>query len=313
MDFKIKGGIYLKSYKGIIYSILASVAFGLMPIFAKFAYINGSNPTTVLIFRFGISSIILLVYSLFKGLTVKIPVKKFTILFITGLIGYTLTTQTLFVSYNYLGVGLSTTLHFIYPAFVCILEYLFFKNKMSRSKLFSLVFAGLGVYSLVAFENHTMSTIGLFLAIFSGLSYGTNVIMLAMESIKDLPNEIITMYLSFGATVGMIIYGLFTKEIIYKVNFEMGISYILISVVSTILSIIFLLKGIALIGASSASILGTFEPIISIIMGVILFKEPLSFSLVLGTILIIISTVILATDKSSSETIDEIIEEKATT
>ena len=31
----------MKNYKGILYAILASVAFGVMPIFAKFAYING--------------------------------------------------------------------------------------------------------------------------------------------------------------------------------------------------------------------------------------------------------------------------------
>ena len=59
-----------------------------------------------------------------------------------------------------------------------------------------------------------------------------------------------------------------------------------------------------------AAILGTFEPIVSIIMGIIIFKEQLTFSLIMGTIFILISTIILAKDKSGNETIEEIIEKE---
>lgn len=300
----------MKNYKGILFAILASVAFGLMPIFAKFAYINGSNPNTVLFFRFAIASLVLLVYLLFNKVSIKVTKKQFLLLFVTGLIGYTITTQTLFMSYNYLGAGLATTLHFIYPAFVCILEYAFLKQKMSRSKLFSLIFAGFGVYALIAFENNTLSALGIFLALFSGISYGVNVIMLAMKQIADIDNRVITMYITFGAAVGMCIYSLINGSLITKITINLGISYILIAVISTILSMILLLKGIEMIGASSTSILGTFEPVVSIIMGIILFGEELTFALVIGTVLILISTIILARDKSGDETIEEIIEEK---
>lgn len=300
----------MKNYKGILFAILASIAFGLMPIFAKFAYINGSNPNTVLFFRFAIASLVLLVYLLFKKVSIKVTKKQFLLLFVTGIIGYTITTQTLFMSYNYLGAGLATTLHFIYPAFVCILEYAFFKQKMSRNKLLSLIFAGIGVYALIAFENNTLSALGIFLALFSGISYGANVIMLAMKQIADIDNRVITMYITFGAAVGMFIYSLINGSLITKVTINLGISYILIAVISTILSMILLLKGIEMIGASSTSILGTFEPIVSIIMGIILFGEELTFALVIGTVLILISTIILARDKSGDETIEEIIEEK---
>lgn len=300
----------MKNYKGILFAILASVAFGLMPIFAKFAYINGSNPNTVLFFRFTIAALVLLVYLVCKKVSIKVTRKQFLLLFVTGLIGYTITTQTLFMSYNYLGVGLATTLHFIYPAFVCIVEYIFLKQKMSRNKLLSLIFAGLGVYALIAFENNTLSALGLFLAVFSGIAYGINIIMLAMKQIKDIDNRVITMYITFGAAVGMLIYSLIDGSLVTKITINLGISYILIAVISTILSMILLLKGIEMIGASSTSILGTFEPIVSIIMGIVVFGEELTFALIIGTVLILISTIILSKDKSGDETIEEIIEEK---
>lgn len=300
----------MKNYKGILFAILASVAFGLMPIFAKFAYQNGSNPTTVLVFRFSIAAVILFVYLLITKVSIKVTKKQFLYLFFTGFFGYTITTQTLFMSYNYLGVGLATTLHFVYPAFVCIFEYILFKKLMSKNKLASLIFAGIGAYALIAFENNTLSVLGVVLAIISGISYAGNIIMLALEELKDVDNRVVTMYLSFGAGVGMILYGLINNSLVMTFTVNLVSSYMLISVVSTILSIILLLKGIELIGASSASILGTFEPIVSIIMGVILFGEHLTLALILGTIFIIISTIILAKDKSGIETVEELIEEK---
>ncbi|MDQ0149503.1 DMT family transporter [Eubacterium multiforme] len=300
----------MKSYKGIVYAILASVAFGLMPIFAKFTYLHGSNSNTVLFFRFTIAAVILLVYLIVKKVSLKVNKKQFIILSFIGLIGYTLTTQTLFMSYDYLNVGLATTLHFVYPAFVCILEYIFFKKNMSKNKVLSLIFAGVGVYSLIAFENNTLSTMGLFLAVFSGLSYGVNIVLLALKELEKLDNRVITMYVTFGASIGMFIYGEVTGSLITKINLELVMAYIFIAVVSTIIAMILLLKGIELIGPSSASILGTFEPIVSIIMGAFIFGEAITFALFLGGALILTSTIILARDKSGNETVQEVIEAK---
>ena len=64
---------------------------------------------------------------------------------------------------------------------------------------------------------------------------------------------------------------------------------------------ILLLKAIELIGSTSASILGTFEAIMSIFLGVIFLDEKLIFSLILGSTLIVISTIILAKDKNNTK------------
>ena len=202
----------MKNYKGILYAILASVAFGVMPIFAKFAYINGSNSNTVLFFRFSIATLILFIYLTFKGVSIRVSKKQFILLFITGFLGYTMTTQTLFSSYNYLGVGLATSLHFIYPAFVCILEYILLKKRMGKNKLFSLVFAGFGVYALIAFENNTLSTLGVFLATFSGLSYAIYIILMSIKEVSDIDNRVVTMYVTFGAATGIFIYSILHRK-----------------------------------------------------------------------------------------------------
>lgn len=287
----------MNNYKGVAYAFLSSAAFGIMPILARIAYSNGSNPTTVLIFRFLISTLILFLYLKFKQININLKKEQVALLLSIGIIGYTITAQTLFISYNYLGAGLATTLHFIYPVVVCITGFIFFKNKMNNKKIISLLLAILGVYSLVAFKNNTINILGISLALFSGVTYGLTMIALNLNSIRNLDNRVITMYVCLGSTISMVLYGLFSNSIILNFNFIAVGCYLGISIISTIASIILLLKAIKIIGVSSSSILGTFEPIISIFLGALFLGEKLSLELLIGSILILISTTIIAKDK----------------
>ncbi|MEG0641031.1 MAG: DMT family transporter [Clostridium sp.] len=287
----------MKKYKGFLFSIISSAAFGIGPSFAKIAYSNGSNPTSVLMFRFLIATIILFGYLMFNKINIKVSRKQFIMLFIIGILGYTITTQTLFVSYVYLDMGLATTLHFTYPVIICVFSFFVYKEKISRPKLFSIILAGFGVYSLIAFEDQKLNTLGVVLSLISGLTYAITVIGLGLKPIKPLDNKIATMYVSFGAFLGLLIYGLFDKSIILEYNTPIVLSYFGIAIISTILPIVLLLKSIEMIGATSATILSTFEPIVSILFGIILFGEQLTFALILGMVFIILSAIILAKGK----------------
>lgn len=283
--------------KGVIYAILSAVAFGAMPIFAKLAYNNGSNSTTVLAVRFLLASLTLFIYFKIKRQNFKINKKQLYILCALGVFGYTITSETLFMSYSYLSVGLATTVHFIYPAVVCLIGYLFFKERIGKMKLIALILSIIGVFILVGFENKTISILGVTLALISGVSYGANIIGLSLEDISSLDNKISTFYISIFSGVTMLILAILTKRLSLAINTEIFVSYIGISLVSTITSIIFLLKAIEEIGATSASILATFEPIVSIILGVLFFKESFTFPMLIGTMVILISVIIIAKSK----------------
>ncbi|MFL0250935.1 DMT family transporter [Clostridium neuense] len=289
----------MNSYKGIAYALLSSAAFGVMPILARVAYANGSNPTAVLIFRFSISALILFLYLKCIHININLKIRQVLLLISIGITGYTITTEALFISYNYLGAGLSTTLHFIYPVIVCITSFILYKDKMGSKKIISLLLAAVGVYSLVGLKNNAISILGISLALFSGLAYGLTLIALNLKCINSLDNRVTTMYLCIGSAIGTVLCGTFNNSITLNFNFNILICCVGISIVSTILSIILLLKAIDIIGVSSSSILGTFEPIVSVFLGVLFLNEKLTFSLLIGSALILISTVILAKEKKA--------------
>jgi drug/metabolite transporter (DMT)-like permease len=285
---------------GIIYALLSSAAFGFMPIFAKIMYINGSNTLTVLTLRFLLAAFMLLIYFLIKKVDFKVNKTQLLILCMIGGFGYTSTGLTLFYSYSYISVGVATTMHFIYPAIVIILNYLIYKEVFNKYKIIALLLSIAGVYVLIGVKAEGLHIGGSLLALLSGFTYASCVMGMNHKEIKKLSTLVTVFYFSICAGTSLLIFTLLSKNLYFPLNTYTISSVIGISLISTIVSIGLFVKALKIIGPSRTSILGTFEPIVSIIMGIILFRERITIALIIGTILILASVVILAKEKQST-------------
>lgn len=284
----------MRKLPGIIFAILSSTAFGFMPIFAKIAYNNGSNATTLLAFRFLLAAIMLSIYFYIKKIFLNINKKQLYIILLVGLLGYTSTGIVLFLSYNYISVGLATTMHFVYPAVVIVLNYIIYKETLTKNKILALLISLIGVYVLIGINSNEINLKGAFLALLSGFTFAGCVMGINHPELKKLDNSVQVFYFSVCASAVFFIFSIFTGQLVLQLNIYILFSYIGISLISTIISIVLFIKAVKIIGASSASILGTFEPIVSIIMGIILFNEQLSFTIIVGTLLILAAVFIIA-------------------
>ncbi|MCY6371438.1 DMT family transporter [Clostridium ganghwense] len=283
----------MKKIHGIIYSMLSSAAFGLTPIWTKDACSRGTNSMTVLFFRVLITAIILLLYFFIKKVDFKINKKQFFSLLFLGVIGYASTTICLFLSYNYVSSGLATTLHFVYPAVVTILMVLIYKEKIHLGKILSLIFSVVGVYCLIYTKNIQINPKGVFLAIISGVFYSIYIIGVDKGEVKEMNVLVSTFYVTLISAICIFIFGEFTVGIKLEISYYIAIDSLCIAIISTLLALVAFMKGIKIIGSSNASILSTFEPIVSVILGIIILKEEITFSIVIGTILIIFSVLVL--------------------
>lgn len=290
----------MKRIYGIIYALLSSAAFGFMPIFAKIMYNNGSNPLTVISLRFLLAALLLLIYFLVKRIDFKVNKTQLVVLCLVGVLGYTSTGLTLFYSYNYISVGLATTMHFIYPAVVIVLNYFIYKEGFSKYKITALLLSISGVYVLIGVKAQGLHLGGALLALSSGFTFASCVMGMNHKEVRKLSNLVTVFYFSIFAGSALLIFTLAAGKFIFPFTTETVFSVVGISLVSTIVSIGLFVKALKIIGSSSTSILGTFEPIVSIIMGIILFGESLTITLIIGTILILASVVILAKEKQST-------------
>lgn len=278
--------------KGVILAIISAICYGMNPLGALFLYEEGLNVNSVIFYRFIFASILLAIFMLIKKDSFYLKFKEIILLALLGLL-FGISAISLFNSFLYMDAGLASTVLFIYPIFVAIIMALFFKEKNSIITILSIVFAFLGVVLLYESDGANVSNFGIFLVIVSSLCYAVYIVIinqyLKISALK------VTFYSMLFCTITILIHSFFDSSlnIMPLVNFNMWFYTIFLALVPTIISLLFLIKAIQLIGSTSASILGALEPLTAVLIGVYVFNEKITFWLVIGIVFILFGVLLI--------------------
>ncbi|WHT38237.1 EamA family transporter [Myroides sp. mNGS23_01] len=126
----------MKNLKGILFALISSGTFGLVPLFSLPLLVPSLRPEgvaaigipTILFYRFLFSSATMGAVCVYKKTSLKISIQDLAVVFFLALL-YAATAKFLVDSYEYIASGLATTVHFLYPLFVSIVMIVFFKEK----------------------------------------------------------------------------------------------------------------------------------------------------------------------------------------
>jgi len=270
-----------------------------VPVFAVIAYNAGTNAVTVLFFRFLIASLILAGILRCRKVELKVDKKLLGRLAYIGIVGYSATTITVFLSYNYISIGLSMTLHFIYPAVVAVLSFFIFKEKMPALKIIALAISITGVYILAGDTGSSVDLKGVALALASGILYSLYTIEIGKEKLMAMDGLLITFYVSLFSAVSFFIFGAVTRNFMFSLQLPAVLGILGLALISTVFGILAYNKSIQMIGPTYAAIFSTSAPITSVIMGIILFSEKLSMTSAIGSIMVIASVLLFSYDKNA--------------
>ena len=278
--------------KGVILAIISAICYGMNPLGALFLYEEGLNVNSVIFYRFIFASILLAIFMLIKKDSFYLKFKEIILLALLGLL-FGISAISLFNSFLYMDAGLASTVLFIYPIFVAIIMALFFKEKNSIITILSIIFAFIRVVLLYESDGANVSNFGIFLVIVSSLCYAIYIVIinqyLKMSALK------VTFYSMLFCTITILIHSFFDSSlnIMPLVNFNMWFYTIFLALVPTIISLLFLIKAIQLIGSTSASILGALEPLTAVLIGVYVFNEKITFWLVIGIVFILFGVILI--------------------
>lgn len=276
--------------KGIIFTMIATIIFGITPIIGKLTYAMGNNGIQLAFLRHLFVLPLFLIILIYKKISFKVSKKQLIDILKVGLIGNALTVILLYSSYSYISVGSATVLHFLYPIFVCILNFVIYKQTLNKRQLVCLVLAILGIVCFI--EPSVSSMFGFFLALISGVTFAYYMVGMDHSSIKEMHIFLFNFYLVLMNSFVMGILAYFTNQL--SVLPMLGYFYcLLVAIFTSFIGVVLLQKGIQLLGSSQTAILSTLEPITSIIVGIIFLNESLTFLKCIGCILILISTVVL--------------------
>ena len=287
---------------GVALIIVSSIGFGLAPTFATFSYRNGGNAVGTLLARFTVATLLMLVVRKISGRQAKWPRPLlFGQLFLLGALGYFTATILYFTAIQNIDSGLAITIFYCNPVIVVLLSWWLLGNKPSRIIVWCLVSTLIGV-TIAAGQVGNADTISVILVLIVAVEYAFYMII----SSKVLPKvDLFTgvTIVMFGAASSFAIYALFAPssvEVIFPNAINGLVSVLMLAVVATVIPTATLYAGMNLIGTGKTAVIQTFEPVASILAGVIFLSEPLTLPRIIGATFVIGAVGVLATAESRS-------------
>ncbi|MBP5344604.1 MAG: EamA family transporter [Bacteroidales bacterium] len=285
--------------KGYIFAALSAAAYGTNPIFAKPLYADGMNPDSVLLFRYVFAVAVLIGMMLYNGMkqgksmreTFSVSRHNLPQLLLLGFM-MALSSLTLFVSYNYIPVGIASTLLFVYPIMTALIMTLCFHERLSWLVVLCLGIACGGIALLCPMEGGGISLsgnffIGLLIVMLSGLSYAIYLVGLNKTRVRTIASMPVTLYvLLFGTLLFVARLALFSPLTVPQTPL-LWFNLLALGIFPTVISLVLTAKAIHNIGSTQTALLGALEPVTAVILGYFILGEGVSLRDMGGMVLIL--------------------------
>ena len=283
----------MKLLKGYLFAIASAVIYGLMPLMASHIYADGVNAMTLVFLRNYLALPVLAILAAYQKKSLKVPTKTLPGIAFLAAFGCCITPVLLFSSYHYIPSGTATTIHFIYPAMVVILGIVLLRKKVQRRTLLSIALcvAGIALFYKPDGEFHWG---GAGLALASGVTFALYVVMLPVLRSKRVDGFLFTFYIALCSAAIMALACLVTGSFALPRTIAGWAWCMLFALGVTAGAVMLFQQGTFCIGPEKASILSTFEPITSVVVGVAFMGEQLGFRDCLGIVLVLSASVLIA-------------------
>lgn len=268
--------------KGTVIKIISSLALGSTVIFIRFAYAAGVTPGMAIFLRFFIAGLLLAAFLTLTHGWARLSLRHAATIFALGFVGYTLMGTTWFVALSFTPAWLVSLVGALHPLTINLGSWLFFRERIPPQQIVALV-AVLGGSLLLFWQpfEGTATWLGITLMIINVLVVAAY-ILIGQRWMRGVPPMTSSTYTILGAAVGTGLYALAVGQI--SLDFApVGWLWIFcFAVISTALGIATLWWSIDLLGASRASIIGSFEVLYSVLLAVLILGESMSPLQVVG-------------------------------
>ena len=277
----------------------SSLCWGIIGIFTRNLHDLGVSSLGMTFWRSVITAAAMIIVCLVKDkslLIIKEPKDIFYFIG-TGICSIVFFNFCYFTSMQYLSLSAACVLLYTAPAMVVIMSAFIFKESVGARKVAALIISFLGcVFMTGVLTGGQVTGKGILLGLGSGLGYALYTVIGAAALKKYRAFTLIT-YTFIISAIALIPVGIKGGV----PTGQTGVFIILMGLVSTLLPYILYTKGLEFLEAGKASIMAFFEPVMATVIGVVVFKEYLTFTNLLGIILIFVSIVLLNTkDKKAA-------------
>lgn len=293
----------MSHHRAVILVILSTLGFGSMGLFASTAYASGATPSTLLALRFVLATLLLAPLVWLKGW--RLPRGANLAGYILMGVLYTAQSQSYFNALLYASSGLVALLVYVYPVLVTLLALLLGWEKADRQLLILLVVASCGLAITIGGEQHGHAA-GIALGLLAALIYSVYILLgkrlsKSVQETHPLAASVVILATAACGNAWLAV----SDGVALPGSVDGWAAVAMIALFSTALAIGFFLIGVQRIGASRASIVSTFEPVVTLAIGVGMLNERISLSQIAGGALVLLTVLLLvqrSPDRSGLQT-----------
>lgn len=228
--------------------------------------------------------------------------KEWLIVMVLGLMGYYIASYLDFLGLQSISAGLERVILFLYPTFVVLFSALFHKRKITLRVILALVLSYAGML-LVFFEQMSLASESIWIGstlvlasavVFAVFTMGSGVMTHSIGSTR------FTAYtMTVASLAALLHFGISHGLELTHLGHEIYALALIMAIFSTVLPAFFMNAGIRRIGASSASIISTIGPILTLVLAFLVLGEAITAMQVAGTFLVLAGVYVVGKNKLS--------------
>lgn len=269
-----------------------------MAIFGKLAYDAGVSTLTLLFVRFALATLIFTILLAARpSLAASLHGaggRALAIGFGLGAIGYATQAGLFFAALQRLDASLLALVLYTYPAWVMLGSFALGREHPTRRRVLALGLSSAGLVVLLAGASAgAVDPAGVAMGIGASLAYTVYILVADRASLEIAPLAL-TALVCAGAACTLGLTGLLSGTLSLASAAEGWLWLGLIAVVSTALPIVAFFAGLTRVGPSTAAILSSFEPVVTVALAYLAFSEVLTGIQLVGAALVLGAAVLLA-------------------
>jgi drug/metabolite transporter (DMT)-like permease len=275
----------------------SGAAFGAMAVFGKLAYGEGATLGTLLAVRFGLAAALFWILVVVGGAARQLQAlgaRDVAAGLALGACGYAMQAGCYFAALERIDASLLSLLLYTFPAIVAAAAVALGRERIDGRRLSALGLASGGLVLVVAGAGA-----GALDALGAALGLGAAVVYSAYILVSDgiagrIPPQLLSTLVCTGAAAALAVASALLGQLRPGELTVAGWGWLaLLALVSTVAAISLFFAGLRRVGPTTASILATVEPLVTVLLAFVVFGETLGVGQVVGGALVLAGVLVL--------------------
>ena len=276
---------------GTLFCLASGAAFGAMAVFGKLAYDEGATAGTLLAVRFTLAATLFWILVPLRELRAVAPRDIRTGLLL-GAFGYSLQAGCYFVALERIDASLLALLLYTFPALVAAAAVAIGRERFGGRHVIAVFLATGGLtLAVMGAGDGALDPLGVALGLGAAVVYSAYILISDGVARRVRPRVLAT-FVCTGAAISLLTGSALLGQLRLGELTAAGWGWLgCLAVISTVAAITLFFAGLERVGPTSAAILSTVEPLVTVMLAFVVFGEQLTSLQLLGGLLVLAAVV----------------------